>query len=51
MVSVLINRPSNKSTDKHISERLNVKTDYVIENDSTLEAYREKVLELMRKII
>ncbi len=50
MVSIRINRPAQISTDEHISEKLDIKTDYTIDNNSGMNTYVQKVKELMSKI-
>jgi len=50
VVSIKINRPAQISIDEHISEKLDIKTDYIIDNNSDMNTYIQKVKELMCKI-
>lgn len=48
--SIRINRPGQILNETHVSEKLDIITDYVIENDSDINSYADKVLDLYENI-
>ena len=49
-ITILINRPNNPIITNHISEEIEFDTDYVIENDGTLQQLFIKVLQLIKQL-